>query len=244
MTTLDYPDWAQPVAQIEQVRTLFQSDTINLPGGSTGNLDTSAVQTLIGSFTPGNLPLSSTLSLAFDWDNGPGAIFADTITCWDSMSALFGGGCTFRIPVKGTTCNVFWGSTDPTDRTGSLTILGSNRAEPGPTLAQDAANQGTLLASQPTISVAAHSQIQFNVGPVARAVSLNGWAAVAGGRIVLAGRNPTGGGFVTADYLLYEPAGQFINIPEFPAGFTALELILQNTTGAAMNMEASLWDAS
>lgn len=244
MSTPDYPDWTQPVSQIEQVSTLYQSNAINLPGGSTGQMDTSRAQTIIGSFVPDSTPAAGPNVITFDWDLGTGTAVTDIITVWDINDTPAAGGCTFRIPVRGSRLNVFWSANDPTVRTAALTLVQSNRAEPEPVVYQSAQNPGRLMIATGTVGVLAGQTQIFKFGPVARAISLSMFAGAANGRIELRGANSNGATLAVVSLGTWVPAGQFVVVPAIPLPFTALEVLLENLTGATMNMIANIWDVS
>jgi len=244
VTIPDYPDWTQPVTQIEQVTV------IPLPGGNLVANDPAVTidvqryaSVLIGIGSPA-AAVGSRYVVGATWGNLNSDVDYDSVAfhARTTYPATYSGP-SWQLPVRGSHLTLqAWGDTNASL---PVLVLGSTRAISGVTVTDDQTRLGRLLLDTGSINVPASSTSATSyIRPVSRAVRIVSSYQPNIITVNLQGVNATGGVAQSIrTWRNVQPANPATWDDILAAG-VALEMSVINSDTVAHSGSVQVWDVS
>lgn len=243
-STVDYPDWTQPVALIEQV----SGDLLNGAGfpsnGSILNVDSSRFASLALAIVLPTTVIGSRNVMRILWLEGAQIVDRDTLTFHSqasystNMTTLF-----WHLPVRGSAFDI----TTRVENAGVLpgVVLGSNRVINGAAISNDGTELDRVLLAPAPVSIAAGQTYgPFYIPPVSRAYQLTAGATQAATQLQVTTISDNAGGFANAAMLTQSVGNGFLFYNDLVVPGSALSVGIKNSAAAASTMQLGIMDVS
>lgn len=243
--TPDFPDWAQPVAQIETDKLLLNAQLV-ASGGTTGQIDTTGYNSVALAFDNDGAVGGNPRCVAHViWSIGSVVAWQDTVSF--HIGASYGSQVDpiyLQAPARGSRLNiqVFTDSGDGL----KITAYGSTRQVDGPQISGLLIGGGKLVLDTGSVNVAAGaSSATFRVPPVTSKLLISFHCSAAIAATLLINGISNYAATLGVEQLLRLQTGGVISVTqEMSVAGVALELTMINNDAAARNLHAEIWDMS
>jgi hypothetical protein len=245
--TPDFPDFAQPIAQVE-TDTRILNGLLIASGGLTGQINTAGFNSIaLAIENDGDVTGTPRAVAHIIWSIGTVATWQETISFHigaayqNNLDTLY-----FQAPARGSSLNiqVFTDSGDGL----KLTLYGSTRQVADRRLSSFQLDPSTLLLDTGTVSVPAGGlSAALFIPPVTKALSIRlGSTTVSPCSVVLFGVRRDGAAVTTARFLELSSDGvnTVTDFSDIQAPLVGMEVQMSNKDTVARNLRVTVWDVS
>lgn len=243
--TPDYPDFATPVAVLDQSSVLFGIPTAPIvPNGAAVTVDTGRVQSAHVALTlPPAAPATSKYLVQAKWLESGREVGRETLS-FGAGSAYAGTASLFwQLPAYGSQLSLQAVGDDNANI--SAVVIGSTRAIPAQRLTRAGLTLGKVLLDSGAVVINAGTSQTFRLPPVERAITWGAsWPIVAGSVDVRGIYDTQAGGMLTSRLDLVVNPNGFVMHSDVLAPLVGLEVTVTNNDAANKSGSLFVWDVS
>lgn len=242
--TVDYPDFTQPVALIEQVSgNLIPGGAVNI-GASTPQIDSSNYASIAIAITLPNALISTPYAMKLLWYEGADVYDSETITFHSGPTyGNFGNALYWQLPVRGSLFTLT--AQGSVVNAIAVTAVGSNRVVNSASVQTSNVIYDRSLMSGPAVSIAPGQDYgPYWIPPVSRAYCLTFGASVANPTYSVLAIACNNGAFGYTNLLSGAITSGYTVFSDFVLPGSALQVSMHNSTAAATYLLISVMDVS
>lgn len=240
---VDFADWTQPVASVDQVGVVI--DQPNLSPAGTAKLDVTAYNELLVSITPPSSAAGAAYMLDVVWWDATGTIVLDenTLTFNSDTSYLAGVTMTWRIPVQGSLVQFDLVRSDAS--TVGIFVTGGRRISLTRPIRSRISTQDDRLLYQNANPIPAGGSIgPFWIPPVTQQISVVWSYVIASGSLDVVGYFKTGVTVSAVRIARVTVAGLLSGQLLFQVPGIGCQITLNNADAGAHSGSLQVWDVS